>query len=354
MGIQAETTTEPSLLALPSFRLPHYPAFPLTLDAQPLCIINTAPTAPPIPTINTTIITPALGVATILHAWHPTALTAFLDLDAWFSLTWSLTTPTQCLEIGRIGRKITFGTLAACGEKWELMLTFDMAGGGGSAHGGAAPHPRGTWIPNAKESMQGARDVVCGEEIKALAVDWVRGCVAARVWETGGRGVTFRFWVEYAPMDVWGDGIPMAPGWLYASLDLGRCSACGVQSGTEVLLQRCGRCGTAAYCGDVCQRGDWKVHKFICTMKGEERGQALKISENGGLIGWDVERMFAEEGSGVESSNCNLPEGVLKRVRRRRTRESGLGSNFHVEDAEVQEIADTFEKVSVAKARADF
>jgi hypothetical protein len=43
-------------------------------------------------------------------------LAAFLDLDAWFSLTWTLSiaegTPDGSkIEIGRIGNQITFGSL---------------------------------------------------------------------------------------------------------------------------------------------------------------------------------------------------------------------------------------------------
>jgi hypothetical protein len=44
----------------------------------------------------------------------------------------------------------------------------------------------------------------------------------------------------------------------------------------------------------------------------EDRGKALKISEKGGLIGWDEERMFAKE-DGERSANPNLPEGTLRR-----------------------------------------
>ena len=44
----------------------------------------------------------------------------------------------------------------------------------------------------------------------------------------------------------------------------------------------------------------------------EERGKALKITEKGGLVAWDEERMYAKE-EGETSANPNLPEGTLKR-----------------------------------------
>lgn len=171
---------------------------------------------------------------------------------------------------------------------------------------------RGAWVPNTKESMLGERDVTTSEEIEALAKAWVHDALARKVWEAGKRA-SHAFSVEYAPMDVWGDGIPMSPHWLYEALDLSKCTTCAAKTAE---LQRCGKCGTGAYCCGECQRGDWAVHKQVCRMGLEDRGQALRVSEKGGLVGWDVERVFAVEGSGEKSGNPCLEEGVLKRARR--------------------------------------
>jgi hypothetical protein len=295
-------TMESQVTYLEDFRLPDYPDAPLNLNGLPLSIIDTETLSQE---SNTTNINPAIGIATLLYKWHPNVLAAFLDLDAWFSMTWSLSitssTPSESskLEIGRIGNQITFGSLDAMGDNWMLMLTYNIVLEG---------EERGKWTPNPKESMVGEEDVTDPAEIDRLGRDWVIQHVTEKRWETG-KKVRHRFFVEYAPMDVWGDGIAMSPHWLYEALDLSRCTTC-CQSTTE--LKRCGRCGTATYCSDKCQKKDWNVHKDVCNMSLEERGKALKITEKGGLVAWDEERTYAKE-EGETSANPNLPEATLKR-----------------------------------------
>ncbi|USP78936.1 norsolorinic acid reductase [Curvularia clavata] len=299
---------DPKLIPLSDFRIPDYPSAPLTLNGAPLSIVDTT-TLPSGNASNNGLskITPAIGLATLLYKWHPHALTAFLDFDAWFSMTWTLTISPgdpsgSKIEIGRIGNQITFGSLDSSGENWKLMLTYNVvlededddvdvdADGEGGA-GSEKSRKRGTWIPNTKESMIGERDVTSPALIERLAEKFVQKLVCERRWETG-KGMKHAFCVEYAPMDVWGDGIPMSPHWLYKALDLSTCTACGVQG---VELQRCGRCGTATYCSDKCQKGDWAVHKSVCQMSLEDRGQAIKLAEKGGLVRWDEEKTCARE-----------------------------------------------------------
>ena len=89
--MEPEANPEPTLALtpLPSFRIPDYPNAPLLLNQQPLSILSLDDALPQPPNIKQNIIPPELGLATVLYKWHPTALTAFLDLDAWFSLTWT-------------------------------------------------------------------------------------------------------------------------------------------------------------------------------------------------------------------------------------------------------------------------
>jgi hypothetical protein len=107
----------------------------------------------------------------------------------------------------------------------------------------------------------------------------------------------------------------MNPHWLYKSLNLFECTVCGKEAKESSPLQRCGRCGTATYCSSDCQRKDWAVHKHICSLSLEDRGQMLAITGNGGLIEWDAERTFAIEGSGEGSKNPNFAEPQLKRCK---------------------------------------
>ena len=44
-----------------------------------------------------------------------------------------------------------------------------------------------------------------------------------------------------------------------------KCSFCGTHSDT---LKKCSRCGKAQYCGQGCQKEDWKEHKTICNTQG--------------------------------------------------------------------------------------
>lgn len=301
---------------LDSFRLPEYPDASLNLDRNPLSIVDNETFNPEAHGNDLTV---PIGLATILHNWCPDALAAFLDFDAWFSMTLILSLqegePSETkIEIGRVGNQITFGALDATGDNWTLMLTYNVALEG---------EERGAWIANPKESMEGERDVVDVEEIERLGRAFVKELVEKKRWQTG-KKIKHRFFVEYAPMDIWGDGIPMNPHWLYKSLDLSTCTSCGTSAlessaksdNKKVSLQRCGRCGTATYCSDTCQRADWAVHKNICNMSMEDRGQALKITEKGGLINWDPTKTMVEEGSQEESDNPNFAEPQLKRARR--------------------------------------
>ena len=74
-----------------------------------------------------------------------------------------------------------------------------------------------------------------------------------------------------------------------------------------------GRCGWAAFCDGECQRRDWAVLKARCGMGAVERGTAVRISMDGGLIAWDVERRFWE--ADEESENPHFAGRVMKRVR---------------------------------------
>jgi hypothetical protein len=253
-------------------------------------------------------LTTAIGIATTLYNWCPDVLAAFLDLDAWFSFTWSVAiqqgSPDETnIEIGRVGNQVTFGTLDKDGNDWTSMLTYNIVLEG---------EDHGAWVANPKESMEGDRDVTDIKEIDRLSRDFVKKLVEEKRWMTG-KKIQHTFHVEYAPMDVWGDGILMNPHWLYKSLDLSKCTTCDA---TSMALQRCGRCGTATYCSSACQRKDWALHKHICNLSLEDRGQMLAITEKGGLIRWDEERMYAKEGSGEESKNPNFLERQLKRTRK--------------------------------------
>lgn len=214
------------------------------------------------------------------------------------------------------------GTLDAEGEKWGLMLTFDI-------NGSPDLPERGVWIPNRRESMLGEEDVTDGDEIERLGKEFVQGLVVGRRWETG-KNIRHKFFVEYAPMDIFGDGILMSPHWLYKALGLQECTTCSApESKVGGQLERCGRCGTAAYCSGVCQKKDWKVHKGICGLNALERGQMLRITQKGGLIRWDEERTMVEE-EGEESGNPHFAERQFKRVR-----EIGNARTADDEDLEV-------------------
>jgi hypothetical protein len=296
------------VILLDSFRLPDYPNAQLSLDRASLSIVDGKECAEDVEIKD---LTAAVGIATVLYNWCPDALAAFIDLDAWFSFTWTLAiqqgeSDEMNIEIGRVGNQITFGTLDKDGDNWTLMLTYNISMDGSN---------RGAWIPNTKESMKGDEDITDPLEIDRLSRECVRSLVVEKRWTTG-KKMRHKFYVEYAPMDVWGDGIPMSPHWLYKALDLSECTACRINAHENSPLQRCGRCGTATYCSNACQRKDWAVHKHICSLSLEDRGQMLAITEKGGLIKWDPERTFALEESGEESKNPNFVEHQLKRCRR--------------------------------------
>jgi hypothetical protein len=302
--ITAKSTMTPRIIPLDDFKLSDHPDAPLQLDRSPLSVVDIDGD---INDINTSDLPTATGIATVLYHWSPDALAAFIDLDAWFSFTWTLALqqgePDETnIEIGRVGNQITFGTLDKDGDNWTLMLTYNICLEGPD---------RGAWVPNPKESMEGDKDVTDTAEIDRLSRAFAWDLVREKRWTTG-KKMRHKFFVEYAPMDVWGDGIAMSPHWLYKSLDLAKCTAC---SNTASPLQRCGRCGTSTYCSAACQRRDWAVHKHICSLSLEDRGQMLAITEKGGLIGWDITRTFAKEGSGEESKNPNFVEVQLKRFR---------------------------------------
>jgi hypothetical protein len=304
---QAPTTMPSAQKELDDFRLPGHPNARIQLDRLPLSVSDTTGDAED---LDTNDLTAAVGIATILYNWCPDALAAFVDLDAWFSFTWTVAiqqgeADETNIEIGRVGNQITFGTLDKDGDNWTLMLTYNISLEGKN---------RGAWIPNPKESMKGDDDITDPKEIDALSRAFAKQLIKEKRWTTG-KKMRHNFYVEYAPMDVWGDGIPMSPHWLYKSLDLSVCTTCDTKSSENAPLQRCGRCGTATYCSPSCQRKDWAVHKHICSLSLEDRGQMLAITEKGGLINWDLKRTFAQHGSGEDSKNPNFAEPQLKRCR---------------------------------------
>jgi hypothetical protein len=293
---------------LDTFRLPDYPNALIQLDRLPLSVVSIDDS---FVDASNSDLTTAIGITTVLYHWCPDALAAFLDLDAWFSFTWSLAVQQgeadeTNIEIGRVGNQITFGTLNKDGDDWTLMLTYNISLEGPE---------RGAWIPNRNESMKGNDDITDPAEIDRLSRAFAKSLIAQKRWSTG-KKMRHKFYVEYAPMDVWGDGIAMSPHWLYKSLDLTECTACGKSTHESSPLQRCGRCGTSTYCSNTCQRKDWAVHKHICSLSLEDRGQMLAITEKGGLINWDSKRTFAEDGSPEESKNPNFAEPQLKRSRK--------------------------------------
>ncbi|CAE7199629.1 hypothetical protein CFE70_007918 [Pyrenophora teres f. teres 0-1] len=336
---------------LPNFRIPDYPNAPLLSNQRPLSIYSlSSPSSPSDPIPQN--IDPATGLATVLYNWHPTALAAFLDLDAWFSFTWTFglregkgrkeekkdgkegEKEDGCrFEIGRITNQVTFGILDAKGENWEKCASYNIAlglddgdkedeeddtkknGHEDSADVADGEKDRGKWFPNPKESMRGEIEAVSGEEVETLAREIVASMLHQKIWDAPKRS-THTFSIEYAPMDIWGDGIPMDVRWLYHAIDLTRCTFCSKSESEvgKVGLSRCGRCGTATYCGDECQKMDWKVHRVVCKMSMEDRGTAIKLVEKGGLIRWDEEKMFAQ-GVGEMSGN---PGFEIRQEKRRR------------------------------------
>ena len=267
------------LCRLSNVRIPGYPAAALSLDGNPLCIVAVDTFTEQ---TESSKLTAALGVATVLYRWCPDALYAFLDFEAWFSFTWLLTLqqglPDESkIEIGRVKNQVTVGSLDKDGANWKLMITYDIS---------LSRSDRGSWLANPGESMLDGKDIKDPTEIDSFGQAFVRNLLINQRWSTGPK-IQHQMFVEYAPMDIWGDGIAMSPHWLYKTLNLSKCTVCDKVSVPANPLRRCGRCGTAAYCSGECQRLDWAVHKSICNMNTEDRGQALHLTQHGGLINWD-------------------------------------------------------------------
>ena len=307
MTEHAENTAV-NLVTLDTDRIPGYPESRLSLDNSPLQIVEGLAEH-----VNADSLTTAIGIATVLYRWCPDALYAFLDLEAWFSFTWLLTIPcgdsdVTKVEIGRVQNQITFGSLDKDGEKWNLMITYNIS---------RSEPDRGSWIPNPGESMLDGKDIEDPTEVDTLGRNFVRDLILNQRW-LAARGGLHQLFVEYAPMDIFGDGIPMNPHWLYKTLDISRCTTCDdARRSPSQPLSRCGRCGTAAYCSAECQRKDWSVHKAICNMSVEDRGQALHLSQHGGLINWDRSRDDQTEPEATEKGLSSNPNFVGPPPKRR-------------------------------------
>ncbi|KAI2475660.1 GATA factor SREP [Pyrenophora tritici-repentis] len=214
--------------------------------SRPLSIYSVENDLPP--SVSTNSIDPAIGLATVLYNWHPTALAAFLDLDAWFSFTWTFGRKGVrekegkdgekgvTFEIGRIANQITFGILDAKGENWEKCASYNITVSSSTdtnSEDGAeedgnddianstsinTPSDLGKWLPNPKESMRGETETTAPSEVEALAREIATAMLAEKIWIAQKRS-SHTFCVEYAPMDIWGDGIPMDVRWLYDGID---------------------------------------------------------------------------------------------------------------------------------------
>ncbi|KAF7192226.1 SET domain and MYND-type zinc finger protein 6 [Pseudocercospora fuligena] len=276
-----------TLMSLSHLRIPGQPDEELTLDENPLKIISEDTFTKETSTSN---LTPAIGLATVLYNWCPDSLYAFLDFKTWLSFTWNLKLQhggpeeTQ-LEVSRIRNQITFGLLDNNGH-YKILMTYLISS------------PSGKWIPDPEETMLGEENVEDPGKIEKMARSFVTDLVLKKRWETG-KKMRHDFFVEFEVGDAFEDGIAISPHWLYRALDLSRCTTCGGDGGE---LKRCGRCGTAAYCSDGCQRKDWAVHKGVCAMDMETRGKALHLSKDGGLAGLAKSRRNDEvvDGEGDE------------------------------------------------------
>ncbi|KAM3417035.1 hypothetical protein BST61_g8616 [Cercospora zeina] len=270
-----------ALLHLQDLRIPGRPDVLLRLDGQPLSIVDEKSFSAE---CDFSALTPAVGVATVLYNWCPEALLALLDTENWFSFTWTLTVSQggeneTKFEIGRIRQQVTMGTLDKEGL-WKVMVTYDMS----SAEHGSVECP---WQPNVEETMVDDKNVDNAAEVERLGVAFVKDLILHQRWLTG-KKMRHEFFVEspHIGMDPWEDGTRMNPRWLYESLDLFKCSTCKSGAESDKTLNRCGRCGTAAYCSSICQQRDWPVHKAVCAMSMEDRGKALHYSQHGGLANW--------------------------------------------------------------------
>ncbi|KAK4507123.1 hypothetical protein PRZ48_000857 [Zasmidium cellare] len=194
------------LQSLAHLKLPTKPDDAINLDGGQLQIA-----APESVTKDeeTTDLTAAIGVATVLYNWCPEALYAFLDLRSWFSFTWIRTNPDETkFEIGRIRNVITMGVLDK-DEHWKVMLSYTIS-------------ETGAWVPNTEESMLDDKDITDPEEIDRLGRDFVKDLILDKAWTTG-KKIRHDFFIEYAPSDdAFSDGIAMNPHWLYQGINLSK------------------------------------------------------------------------------------------------------------------------------------
>ncbi|PPJ54978.1 hypothetical protein CBER1_05640 [Cercospora berteroae] len=191
-----------ALLRLHDFAIPGRPDKTLRLDGQPLSIVDEK-------TFNaecdSSALTPAIGVATVLYNWCPEALLALLDTESWFSFTWTLTinqgedNETK-FEIGRIRQQVTMGTLEKEGL-WKVMVTYDMTSTGHESM-------KCPWQPNIEETMVDDKNVEDAAEVHRLGVSFVEDMILHRRWLTGKR-MRHEFFVEspHIGMDPWEDGM---------------------------------------------------------------------------------------------------------------------------------------------------
>ena len=56
-----------------------------------------------------------------------------------------------------------------------------------------------------------------------------------------------------------------------------RCQRCGIEASPTQKIRACTRCNKVGYCGKLCQRADWKVHKLNCSKPTEVPQQKEEI-----------------------------------------------------------------------------